>query len=227
MKVNTINTTNNINNRFSTDNRNDLSKTNKFLYNDINFKKSGKDASKLTELIANTYGKFILNNKALRKFSKWLANADKNDATRHFQVAGSLVTSSAYMMATLKNKDIEKKNGRTLAINQGLGFIVPTVAGYTVDTLLRGFNKILEYAYSGSNEKKIALGNMTKEESNAALATLSKRLRGFRTCMSIITFTMIYRYLAPVAITPAANKLGNWLNDWIDKKEGNKESLKK
>ena len=110
----------------------------------------------------------MLNNGKSRKVAEFLNNMDKNDASRHFQVVGSLVTSSAYMAATLKNKDIEKKNGRTLAINQGLGFVIPTIAAYATDSLLRGFNKTLEYGYSGIVRDKQAALKLTEEQAAAA-----------------------------------------------------------
>ena len=194
------------------------------LKNNPSFK--GKEPSAIAKLLAKTYGEFILNNKGVRKFCEWLSKLDKNDASRHFQGVGAFVTSAAYMMGSLKNKDIEKKNGRTLAINQCLGFIVPTVAAYTVDAGLRGINKSLEYAYSGQNEKKIALAKMSKKDSADALKTLNSRLKGFRTLIGIITFTTIYRYAAPVLITPVANKIGNWVNGKIDAKQAQKEQEK-
>ena len=182
-----------------------------------------KVKTKVRDILANTYGKFMLNNGKSRKVAEFLNNMDKNDASRHFQVVGSLVTSSAYMAATLKNKDIEKKNGRTLAINQGLGFVIPTIAAYTVDSLLRNFNKTLEYDYSGKVRRKVELSKMSQAEADAAIEKLSKRLKGFRTLMPIVTFTMIYRYIVPVAITPVANKVGNWLNEQLEKSENSKQ----
>lgn len=183
----------------------------------------GKNPTRITKWMAKTYGKFMLNNKTFRKIANWLTEIDHKDPTRHFQVIGSLVTSLAYMIGTLKSKDIEKKNGRTLAINQGLGFAVPTIAAYTVDSLLRSFNKSLEYSYSAANERKIALQKLSKTQAAEALERLNKGLRGFRTGLSILTFTMIYRLIAPVLITPVANKAGNWLNAKIDEKNTKSE----
>ena len=220
--VSTINYSNNLKNKFNS-NENPNNQT---ITSNPSFKKGAQEAGWLTKIIAKTYGKFMLNNNTARKFSKKLTDIDKNDASRHFQVVGSAVTSSAYMAATLKNKDIEKKNGRTLAINQGLGFVIPTIAAYTVDSLLRNFNKTLEYAYSGKVRKRIEEAKMTQIEADAAREQLSRRLKGFRALMPIVTFTMIYRYVVPVAITPLANKMGNWLNAKIDKKEVEKQQTK-
>lgn len=217
--ISAINYLNNSKTNFDIKNSTNIKNAN----SNISFQKGEKEAGWLTKILAKTYGKYMLNNKAGRSISQKLNEWDKNDASRHFQVVGSAVTSSAYMAATLKNKDIEKKNGRTLAINQGLGFVIPTIAAYTVDSLLRNFNKTLEYYYSGKVRRKVELSKMSQKEADAAIEQLSKRLKGFRALMPIVTFTMIYRYIVPVAITPVANKAGNWLNAKLDKQENDKQ----
>ncbi len=184
---------------------------------------NGKKASgRVTKFVANTYGKYILNSDHVRKFCEGCAKLDKKNASRHFQVFGSAVTSFAYMDSTLKSKKIEKKDGRTLATNQFLGFLVPSVAGYAVDEGMRNFNKFLEYSYSAKKEKEIALGKLDKVAKEEAVKNLGKSLKGFRCLMSIMTFTTIYRFVTPVAITPVANKVGAWLNKEADKKEASK-----
>ena len=135
---------------------------------------------------------------------------DKGDVTRHFQVLGSLITSSAYMHSTLKNKEMDRDNARTLAVNQGLNFLLPTVAAYTVDLAIRQINKQLEYKYSAIQEAKNTA--LTGEAKKEAEKLLGKKLKGFRTLIGIVTFTLIYRFVAPVAITPIANAIGRWIN---------------
>lgn len=183
----------------------------------INF---GKKPSKMTEFFAEYYGKTMLNSSKIRNFCQKVSDMDKGNASRHFQTIGSLVTSGAYMKATLSQPDLDKSNARTLAINQALGFIVPTIAAYTVDAAMGGFNKQLEYRYSSMQEQKLALGEIaSKEAKDKAIKKLGNRLKGFRTLIAIVTFTTIYRYVAPVAITPVANKLGKWLNEKIEEQE--------
>ena len=186
----------------------------------ISFK--GKEPSWLTKFLADVYGKKILNSDKVRKFSENIVKMDRGNASRHFQTVVALVTSSAYVMGSLRNKDFDKKNGRTLAINQTLGFVVPTIAAYTVDSAMNNFNKQLEYAKSPELEKQLAAKKITGKELEEVLLHNSKQLKGVRTFMSIVTFTLVYRYLAPVAITPAANKIGNWVNKKIDQKQETK-----
>lgn len=184
---------------------------------DITFK--GKEAGKITEFFAKTYGKYILNSEQMHKFCETCSKIDKKDASRHFQVIGSAVTSFAYMNSTMKSKDIEKKDARTLATNQFLGFIIPSGAAYGANASMTKFNKCLEYSYSAKKEKEIALGKLDKIAKEKAVKDLGKALKGFRCLIGIITFTTIYRFVTPVAITPIANKFGAWLNERADRKE--------
>ena len=182
----------------------------------VSFK--GKKPGKVTEFFAEHYGKRVLNSNGVRNFCKKMAKWDPKNASSHFQVIGSLVTSSAYMKATLDNPNFDKKNANTLAINQGLGFVIPTIAAYTTDAMMRDFNKTLEYAYSAKQEKNFALGKFAdKAAKDEALKKMSNRLKGFRAFIGIVTFTTIYRYISPVAITPLANMIGNKINDNNDK----------
>ena len=41
---------------------------------------------------------------------------------------------------------------------------------------------------------------------------LSKRVKGFPIVQKLLTFSIIYRYVAPVLVTPAASKIGKALN---------------
>lgn len=186
---------------------------------EINFK-GGKD-SKVSKFFAEYYGKAMLNSDGVRNFCKKLS---KGNASNHFQVVGSFVTSAAYMKATLDNKTFDKKNANTLAINQGLCFVLPTIAGYVVNSAMGNFNKSLEYHYSAMQEKQIALGKFkSAEEKKAAVEALGRKLKGFRTLLSIITFTTIYRYVSPVAITP----LANWIGRKVNKPEAPKQEVQK
>ena len=138
------------------------------------------------------------------------------EMTNHMATLGALLTSSVYMYQTLNKKDLEDDRKRTLAVNQGLCFVIPTICAYTVDKLLKNWTKKhIEYLYSGMKENQIAnikLDPARKAEIEAMEKDLGQRLRGVRTLISLAIFTMIYRYIAPVLITPVANKIGENIN---------------
>ncbi|GEM_PF-6860872 len=171
--------------------------------------------------ISSAYGEWILKSKRIRKASEWIYSKDRTNATKHFAVVGSLVTSFAYAYNTLKNKRLEKKNSNTLAINQTLNFVVPTILGYTLDKLISGHTKNWEYKFAARLEKAIASAGLTHEEHEIALQRATKQLKGVRTLAGIATFTFLYRYLAPVAITKPANRMGEWLGKKLDAKKEN------
>ena len=184
----------------------------------VNFE--GKFGDKISDFTAKIYGKYIANSNRIRNFAeKASKKADVENVTNHFQVAGSAVTSSAYMISTMKNKDFEKDNARTLAINQCLGFFVPTAGAYIADHYIKDIKKQIEYKYDAIHEHRIAQQKMSLADKKAAMEKLGKKLKAVRSLMGILTFTFIYRYVTPVAITPFANKIGNWVNARVHAKE--------
>ncbi len=166
------------------------------------------------EFLGKLYGKPLIESPTLQKLSENLSKLPGN-LTQHMTAFGSLITSSVYMQQTLTNKELDPDRRRTLAINQGLCFVVPTAAAYTVDKVINGWVKKNEYRYSGQYQHIIDIakdeGKDAKEIAKEA-ATLSKKLKGFRTLASITVFALIYRYFTPVIMTPVANWFGDKLN---------------
>ena len=62
------------------------------------------------------------------------------------------------------------------------------------------------------------MSDLPPKEYKAALERTAKQIKGVRTIAGITTFTLLYRYLAPVFIAPVANKLGDWVGRQTDKK---------
>ena len=179
---------------------------------------------KVTDFTAKIYGKYIANSDRLRNFAEKASKKAKvENVSNHFQVAGSAITSSAYMVSTMKNKDFDKDNARPLAINQGLGFLVPTAGAYITDHYIADIKKQIEYKYDAIHEHRIAQQKLTQAEKKEAMEKLGKKLKSVRALMGILTFTLIYRYVTPVAITPVANKIGNWVNAKVHAKEAARE----
>jgi len=126
---------------------------------------------------------------------------------------GALLTSGVYMYQTLNKKDLDDDRKRTLAINQGLCFIVPTICAYTVDKWLKKWTKEkIEYRYAGLRENDIYMAKLAgkpEEEIKKMQEGLGKKLNGVRTLITLAIFALIYRYIAPVLITPLANRIGD------------------
>ena len=183
------------------------------LNSEVAFKGSFGDF--IGKMFGEKYALKLMQSDGLRKVAEKLSNVP-GSMTEHMATLGSLVTSSVYMGRTLQNKDLEADKRKTLAINQLLCFIVPTICAYTVNSMLANFNKGLERTYSALQSKKIALGEITKDKAEEIMAKKSNRLKGFKTLATLGTFTLIYRYATPVIITPIAN--------WIGEKVNNKSS---
>ena len=190
--------------------------------NNLSFK-GAKDGDWISRLFGKYYGKPMANKKWIQDLSEKFTKVP-GSMIEHMATLGSLLTSSVYMTRTLQNKDLEPDKRRTLAINQGLCFIVPTLCAYFVNHKLRGVNKKLEYRYAGLQEQRKALDSTLTPEKIAEMnAKFGKRLKAFKDLTSLFTFTFIYRYGTPVLMTPAAN----WMGEKINAKKHNQEIAKK
>jgi len=177
---------------------------------------SPKGFMKIWDFIAKTlskvYGKRMYESKTVNTIAGKLSKIP-GGMTNHMASLGALLTSSVYIYRTLNKKDLDTDRRRTLAINQALCFIVPTICAYTVDKLLKNWTKEkIEYVYAGWQEHSIAEAKRSKlpEETIKAMEKdLGKKLGGVRTLVTLLIFSVIYRYVAPVLITPVANKIGD------------------
>lgn len=193
---------------------------------EVSFK--GKKESALgrwiSEFYGKHYGKKVMNSEKIQNVSEKLAKIP-GEMTEHMATLGSVLTSATYMYKTLKNKDLDSDKRKTLAVNQGLCCVIPAIGAYTVSKLLRKFRKNAEFKYCGLKEQQIALGQISKEEAKILKETFGDKLKGFNALTSLITFTLIYRYLTPVLITPVANWIGRKLNGEDEKEQPNQKAM--
>lgn len=91
-----------------------------------------KDVS--TDFIAKHYTKRLYES----PIAKFLAKHTEKlrSVVDHMQVMGSIIISGMYMSQTLRNKNLDEKKRKTLAINQGLTFLVSTALSYLIDKRL-------------------------------------------------------------------------------------------
>lgn len=135
--------------------------------------------------------------------------------TSHLIVLGSTILSGFYVLKTINNKNMDEDKRKTLAINQGLVYVASTVMAYTFDGWARKktdtYIKAFEKVNKDMNPKK-----------------LKGMVTGMKNARSIITIDIVYRFVAPVAITPIANLIGNKLaENRAAKKRLAKENLSK
>lgn len=182
----------------------------------------GKKESALGRWISKFYGKHygkkVMNSEKIQNVSEALTKIP-GEMTEHMATLGSVLTSATYMYKTLNNKELDSDKRKTLAVNQGLCCIIPAIGAYTVSKLLKTFRKNAEFKYCGLKEQQIALGQISKEEAKVLKETFGDKLKGFNALTSLITFTLIYRYLTPVLITPVANWIGRKLNGEDEKEQ--------
>jgi len=120
--------------------------------------------------------------------------------TSHLIVLGSTILSGFYIVKTLNNKNLDEDKRKTLAVNQGLVYAASTAMAYTFDGWARkNFNKLFvkfEQANVGADKVQMA-----------------KWKSGFGIARTIIIVDSVYRFIAPVIVTPFANYIGNKLQE--------------
>ena len=148
------------------------------------------------------------------KSMEWFAEKTKNvdNMYNHMSVLGSVVTTSFYIKGTLTKKSLDKRKRRTLAINQGLVTLVSTYGAYKLNKGLNELVKPIIHKY---------------REVNSAKPNLPSAVKGLEMAKGLLIFSMMYRYVSPVLVTPFANKAGNWLNNWLDKRNAKKAEMAK
>lgn len=189
-----------------------------------------------TDWIAEHFTKPVFDNKYVDKFADKVKGSD--NLFKHFMAVGSLITSGMYMNKTLNNKDLDKDRKRTLAVNQGLTFVVSTAGAYFLDSKLNNWWDKVTVKYAGAkfNDENFAKTFIDTNKSNKKAGTpllkakdyidknLSKymveaedvkkfksQIKGMGVLKSMLVFALVYRYIVPVAVTPIANKIGDRL----------------
>lgn len=154
----------------------------------------------------------IMDSNIMGKLADKLGN--KKDITDHMATIGSFVTTTTYAGTTLKNKNLERKPARTLALNQILVTALSTIGAYTINGGLEKFTKNMSYKFRDTNK-------------NLPDKLLEKRIKGFGVAQKLLTFSLMYRYVAPVLVTPIASKIGKALNSNDSKTPKNAQPVTK
>ena len=184
----------------------------------------------VTELIAQGIGKIGETNSA-RKFINWFAK--KDNWFPHLIAGESLWLSGFYMQQTAKSKKIEKDQKLPMMLNQGITAVLCTLGAYKLDGLIKDKLDVYKEVYKKmnpemeakskpfadllkkyANDKNMlkALKNDKKYETiRKAYYQWDNKMMGIRLLGPVVIFTVIYRFIGPVVITPLANKLSEWI----------------
>lgn len=146
----------------------------------------------------------ILESGSFVSFYKWAQ--DKN-MIPHLLCLTSIILSGFYIQQTLTNKKLDDTKKKTLAINQAAVAGLSALMGYTVDAKASKYIQKFADRFTAVNAKNQRLGVY---------------LAGLNDAKSIVIFGMIYRFIAPVLVTPIANHIGNKINEKKEAKEQTK-----
>lgn len=152
----------------------------------------------LTTAMAKGFAK-LAETKPVRALLEKTVKYDKfrKNLVAHLSALTSIILSGFYVKKTLSNDNLDSRNKKTLAINQASVCAVSTISAYTFDKII---NKKVEEIIN--KMQAINYGKIEPER-------LGKIKDGVRSAASIMIFGVVYRFLAPVFVTPIANRIGN------------------
>lgn len=163
-----------------------------------------------TDRIAKRLGK-IINNESVHGFfertgkNKFLFN--------HLLTAGSVLLTSLYITRTLTNKSLDEDRRKTLAINQGIVCGVSAAMAYGVEGALKKKFTLFAKKFEAVNYKRMLATAITQKDKINNLKRLEKCSKGISIASKIVIFDTINRFIAPVFVTPIANKIGDRVNE--------------
>ncbi len=249
--------TNNFNSQYKYNNNKTLNRGNVSLYTQPSFKGIEDIPAKSTLLnpfkrAFNKFTSWLSDNYTTKlyssKIAKFLANhTEKLDSVvDHMQVMGSIIISGMYMTQTLRNQQLDEDRRRTLAVNQGLTFLLSTAGSYLIDRRLDNWWEKVTTKYAQKQTGDNNLGERIKQlneeiikkaekdhnkvwkdipkkerpklittlkyvEDNLQNTSLETKIKGMGVLKKLIVFGTVYRFIAPVAVTPFATMIGNKL----------------
>lgn len=159
-----------------------------------------KGMDNLTNGMARGFAHFL----HLEPIERFVEKTKNNDLlTAHLSALTSVVLSGFYMQKTLENKQLDPEKRRTLAINQGAVWVVSTASSYTLERIIR--NDLKDFT------DKFLIANLKED-----IPKLAKYKSGIKAASQLMIFGVMYRFIAPVLVTPLANHIGNKLQEKQD-----------
>lgn len=161
--------------------------------------------NKYEELLAKGISK-IFKAENFQKIVKKTEKA-KADVIAHLSAVIALLVSGMYIYKTLKNDKLDPDKKTTLAINQGFVAALSTVLGYTFNGLaLKKTDKFIDRFMTVNKNNPKIIKELKPE-------TLKMCKTGMKNAAPLIIFGAVYRFIAPVFVTPIANAIGNKIQE--------------
>ncbi len=182
----------------------------------------------MTEWLAKNFVARGMNTSLVGKFANKFEKSKL--ITNHILTIGAATGSGMYMYRTSKIPEEQMSGDRKkiLMLNQLLTFGVSTAGAYGLDGALVGkWKKVTnKYAELYTKDKDIIkklddINRDLKKQGKNKIDLIDyaadilhdkkfvNRLKGMDLAKKLLIFTLIYRYIVPVAVTPVANKLGD------------------
>lgn len=175
------------------------------------FAPATKRIKAINDKIETALADFISENILDSTPARWLVGKTKDSEKLplHLGTLTGTTLSLFYIKKTLENDKLDSQKKKTLAINQGATTVLSTILSYSFDKLLQ-------------SKRDEFIEKFKKINADVNPKLLSKYESGIRTAAQLMVFQTIFRFVAPVAVTPIANHIGNKLQEKKEKQEAEK-----
>lgn len=172
------------------------------------------NVSKISQGIAKGFGKVAdKGGNLFDKLSK--SGVSASDLTLYLNSASSAVTTGLYVYKSLTDKKKSKNEKLTQALNQVLTFGISQALTYTVMGALKNVNKGVCQKFEEVIKK------VPEKAKNVKMYT-----EGAKAAVGLVVSSSISRLIVPVGVTPIANKIGEKLCKFLDKRDAEKAAAK-
>lgn len=135
----------------------------------------------------------LIDTKPYKKFINWFKDTN---FMPHLIAGESIWLTGFYANETRKSKNIEKDQKLPLILNQVITTALCTVGAYMLDGKIKNKMTDLQVVYKKLNP-------------NAPKKISETKLTGIKLLAPVVIFTVIYRFIGPVVVTPIANAISN------------------
>lgn len=151
-----------------------------------------KTANVVYDTIATLMGK-VIDTKQYKNFINWFKDTN---FMPHLIAGESIWLTGFYANETRKSKSIEQEQKLPLILNQVITTALCTAGAYLLDGKIKNKMTDLQVVYKKLNP-------------NAPKKITESKLTGIKLLAPVVIFTVIYRFIGPVIVTPIANLVSN------------------
>lgn len=126
-----------------------------------------------------------------------IVNKNSDKLAQYLMIGFSAILQTNHIVNILRNHQMPQERKETLAVNNGLAFILPTLGALTIDNSI--------------NKSSDRFEKYIKEINNHKLS--KDAIKGIKAAKTLFIFTMMYKYASTIITTPLADVTTDFMRD--------------